>query len=108
MEHHPFSIELPQRDLDDLRDRLGSTRWPNERYLVHGGDWGSAVAQDERDVGEGDLLPYPPEYPKMPGEPLRVEPSRAKTGRRRTTPARDEIGRDQNPHGRLPGCLRQG
>lgn len=33
----------------------------------------------ERD-GLGDL-PYPPEYPKMPGEPARVQPSRA----RRTT-----------------------
>jgi DNA ligase D len=32
--------------------------------------------RDERD-GLGDL-PYPPEYPKMPGEPLRVQPSRAK------------------------------
>jgi DNA primase len=35
------------------------------------------VARDERDHGLGDL-PYPPEYPKMPGEPLRVQPSRAK------------------------------
>ena len=26
---------------------------------------------------EGDL-PYPPEHPKMPGEPLRVQPSRAR------------------------------
>ena len=25
----------------------------------------------------GDL-PYPPEYPKMPGEPMRVQPSRAR------------------------------
>lgn len=31
--------------------------------------------QDERDRGLGDM-PYPPEYPKMPGEPLRVQPSR--------------------------------
>lgn len=30
--------------------------------------------RDERD-GLGDM-PYPPEYPKMPGEPLRVQPSR--------------------------------
>jgi len=30
---------------------------------------------DERDHGEQDL-PYPPEYPKMPGEPKRVQPSR--------------------------------
>jgi hypothetical protein len=28
----------------------------------------------ERD-GSGDL-PYPPDYPKMPGEPKRVQPSR--------------------------------
>ncbi|WP_407344718.1 non-homologous end-joining DNA ligase [Pengzhenrongella phosphoraccumulans] len=30
---------------------------------------------DERDHGQEDL-PYPPEYPKMPGEPKRVQPSR--------------------------------
>ncbi|RYV51523.1 non-homologous end-joining DNA ligase [Pengzhenrongella frigida] len=30
---------------------------------------------DERDHGHQDL-PYPPEYPKMPGEPKRVQPSR--------------------------------
>ncbi|MGW0738092.1 non-homologous end-joining DNA ligase [Streptomyces sp. NPDC002851] len=33
--------------------------------------------RDERDRGLGDL-PYPPEYPKMPGEPKRVQPSRAR------------------------------
>ncbi len=33
--------------------------------------------QDERDRGLGDM-PYPPNYPKMPGEPMRVQPSRAK------------------------------
>jgi len=31
--------------------------------------------QDEEEHGLGDL-PYPPEYPKMPGEPKRVQPSR--------------------------------
>ena len=35
-------------------------------------DW---YARDERDHGLGDL-PYPPDYPKMPGEPPRVQPSR--------------------------------
>ncbi|MGW1721624.1 non-homologous end-joining DNA ligase [Streptomyces sp. NPDC002306] len=35
------------------------------------------AAKDERDHGLGDL-PYPPEYPKMPGEPKRVQPSRAR------------------------------
>jgi DNA ligase D len=32
--------------------------------------------RDER-AGLGDL-PYPPDYPKMPGEPMRVQPSRAR------------------------------
>jgi len=35
-------------------------------------DW---AERDERDHGLGDL-PYPPEYPKMAGEPKRVQPSR--------------------------------
>ena len=37
----------------------------------------------ERDVAElgsgtygGAEMPYPPDYPKMPGEPARVQPSR--------------------------------
>jgi len=33
-------------------------------------------ARDEA-AGEGDM-PYPPDYPKMPGEPKRVQPSRAR------------------------------
>ncbi|MGH3493775.1 MAG: DNA polymerase domain-containing protein [Sciscionella sp.] len=36
-----------------------------------------AYARDERDHGLGEL-PYPPDYPKMPGEPARVAPSRAR------------------------------
>lgn len=33
----------------------------------------------ERDVADGlGDMPYPPDYPKMPGEPMRVQPSRAK------------------------------
>jgi len=34
-------------------------------------------ARDERDHGLGDM-PYPPDHPKMPGEPKRVQPSRAR------------------------------
>lgn len=26
----PFRIAIPQSDLDDLRDRLARTRWPDE------------------------------------------------------------------------------
>jgi DNA ligase D-like protein (predicted polymerase) len=40
-------------------------------------DW---YTRDERDHGLGEM-PYPPDYPKMAGEPMRVQPSRArKTG----------------------------
>jgi DNA primase len=35
------------------------------------------VARDERD-GLGDM-PYPPDHPKMEGEPKRVQPSRARS-----------------------------
>jgi DNA ligase D len=34
-------------------------------------------ARDEREHGQGEA-PYPPNYPKMDGEPMRVQPSRAK------------------------------
>jgi hypothetical protein len=27
---HPFSIDIPQADLDDLHARLDRTRWPDE------------------------------------------------------------------------------
>jgi hypothetical protein len=37
-------------------------------------DW---YARDLHDHGLGDM-PYPPDYPKMPGEPMRVQPSKAK------------------------------
>jgi DNA ligase D-like protein (predicted polymerase) len=33
--------------------------------------------RDERDRGLGDM-PYPPNYPKMPGEPKRVQPSKSR------------------------------
>jgi len=27
---HPYTIAIPQTDLDDLRERLARTRWPAE------------------------------------------------------------------------------
>jgi epoxide hydrolase len=27
---HPFRVEIPPADLDDLHDRLARTRWPDE------------------------------------------------------------------------------
>jgi pimeloyl-ACP methyl ester carboxylesterase len=39
----PFRIEIPQADLDDLADRLGSTRWPSE---MPGVGWDRGVPLD--------------------------------------------------------------
>jgi hypothetical protein len=36
----PFSIDVPQRDLEDLRDRLARTRWPDE---IPGVGWSRGV-----------------------------------------------------------------
>ena len=36
----PFRIDIPQADLDDLRDRLARTRWPDE---LPGDDWTRSV-----------------------------------------------------------------
>jgi pimeloyl-ACP methyl ester carboxylesterase len=39
-EIRPFRVQVPQADLDDLRDRLGRTRWPSE---VPGAEWSRGV-----------------------------------------------------------------
>lgn len=39
-EIRPFRIDIPQSDLDDLRDRLGRTRWPSE---IRGTGWDRGV-----------------------------------------------------------------
>jgi pimeloyl-ACP methyl ester carboxylesterase len=39
-EIRPFRVAIPDSDLDDLRDRLARTRWPEERP---GDDWRSGV-----------------------------------------------------------------
>lgn len=40
---HPFCIDIPQADLDDLRDRLSRTRWPDESP---GEGWDDGVPLD--------------------------------------------------------------
>ncbi len=46
----------------------------------HQGDASAAIALWDQDVEERGLgeMPFPPDYPKMPGEPKRVQPSRAR------------------------------
>ena len=52
----------------DLHAAVGTEAYSLDRLL-------EMSERDERDHGQGDM-PYPPEYPKMPGEPPRVQPSR--------------------------------
>ncbi|MEL4504363.1 DNA primase small subunit domain-containing protein [Luteococcus sp. H138] len=68
-----FTVQtMPGRfaDLGDLWEPL---------YASQRGSLATALEWYRRDeqAGEGEL-PYPPEYPKMAGEPPRVQPSRAK------------------------------
>jgi DNA ligase D len=74
--------ELPDVEPDDFDLRTMPKRFA-EIGDPHAGIDDSAVditplmewfARDEA-AGQGDM-PYPPEYPKMPGEPKRVQPSR--------------------------------
>ncbi|HEX7146510.1 MAG TPA: alpha/beta fold hydrolase [Actinomycetota bacterium] len=39
-EVHPFRLEVPEAELQDLRDRLASTRWPEPATV---GDWSQGV-----------------------------------------------------------------
>ncbi len=61
-----------------------------QRYAALGDVWAPLYASTPKPLtttlewyardaeqGEGEM-PYPPEYPKMPGEPMRVQPSRAR------------------------------
>lgn len=59
--------------------RLAATGDPQESIddVAHSLD--TLLAWWDRDVAEGlGEMPYPPDYPKMPGEPKRVQPSKAK------------------------------
>ncbi|MEV5613086.1 non-homologous end-joining DNA ligase [Streptomyces sp. NPDC052225] len=86
----PVSAPLTWDEVGDARPRDFTVGSMPKRY-ADVGDVHAAMDQerhsldalleladrDEKDRGLGDL-PYPPEYPKMPGEPKRVQPSRAR------------------------------
>ncbi|MFH8255869.1 non-homologous end-joining DNA ligase [Streptomyces roseolus] len=63
---------MPARyaELGDVHSDMDDERFDLEPLL-------ELARRDEAERGLGDL-PYPPEYPKMPGEPKRVRPSRAR------------------------------
>ncbi|GLV79726.1 non-homologous end-joining DNA ligase [Streptomyces hygroscopicus] len=88
--HAPVSAPLRWEEVPDARPRDFDLATMPVRYReqgdVHADMDGHAfrleaalelAARDEREHGLGDL-PYPPEHPKMEGEPKRVQPSRAK------------------------------
>ncbi|MEE1770753.1 non-homologous end-joining DNA ligase [Streptomyces sp. JV185] len=88
--HAPVSAPLRWEEIDDAEPGDFDIRTMPKRYAdvgdVHADMDDHAFRldslleladRDERERGLGDM-PYPPEYPKMPGEPKRVQPSRAR------------------------------
>ncbi|MFF2010573.1 non-homologous end-joining DNA ligase [Streptomyces sp. NPDC058195] len=72
-EPHDFDIQtMPKRfaDVGDVHADMDDHAFRLDALL-------ELADRDARERGLGDL-PYPPEYPKMPGEPKRVQPSRAR------------------------------
>ena len=85
------SMPLTWEQLSDVEPEDFDVRTVPALYAAHGdphegmdaavGGIGTVLdwyAADGRDRGLGEM-PYPPEYPKMPGEPMRVQPSRARS-----------------------------
>ncbi|MGM7697704.1 non-homologous end-joining DNA ligase [Microbacterium sp. A84] len=70
----------PQRfTVRSIPKRLADVGDPWARMQENPGRIDTLLSWWERDVGDGlGELPFPPEFPKMPGEPPRVQPSRAK------------------------------
>ena len=87
--HAPVSTpvtwdELPEVDPRDftvrtIPERLRSTGDPWQDFGERKGTIDALLDWWQRDLDAGlGELPFPPDYPKMPGEPPRVQPSRAK------------------------------
>jgi hypothetical protein len=70
-------VEPNDFTLDTVRERFGKIGDPMAAVNDVAHDITPLLEWSARDeaAGDGDL-PYPPEYPKMPGEPPRVQPSR--------------------------------
>ena len=86
--HAPVSMPVTWHELADVTPFDFTVRTAGPRFAelgdLHAGIDDTAYdlapllewyARDERDLGLGDM-PYPPDYPKMAGEPKRVQPSK--------------------------------
>jgi DNA primase len=77
--------ELPEVDpatltVHTVPDRLAEQGDPWESMTDQVGPMDAAMALWEADLERGlGEMPFPPDYPKMPGEPRRVQPSRRKS-----------------------------
>lgn len=90
------STPLRWAELDDIDPDALTIATVPERVADDGDPWGDAVPQSlepllelaERDAAAGlPDAPWPPVYPKMPGERSRVAPSRARRAASRDAPA---------------------
>jgi DNA ligase D len=87
--HAPVSCPLSWDELESVDPRAFTVLTVPERLRTQGDPWADMHASPgridgllgwwERDLADGlGELPFPPDYPKMPGEPPRVQPSRAR------------------------------
>ncbi|MFP5336087.1 MAG: non-homologous end-joining DNA ligase [Actinomycetes bacterium] len=85
--HAPVSCPVTWDELPDVDPRALTVRTVPERFADVGDPWAAMddAAGDvapllewwDRDLADGlGEMPFPPDYPKMPGEPPRVQPSK--------------------------------
>ena len=87
--HAPVSCPITWDELETTDPRKFTVLTVPDRLKTVGDPWagfgekpgsiGTLLEWWERDARDGlGEMPFPPDYPKMPGEPPRVQPSRAK------------------------------